>query len=154
MRYSFGRFSKTALTVLVLIAGCFTVHYCLTAPTGDIVGGWSLNWRSSAICGNCSIDVSILRRTAVVSDWDGWFTLKKRAFWWCSLMIVVTWSFPRLGGENHFWMNGLYEACCILFVFPVIVSMGAGGKITGKRSTKMCKFWEIFHIRYIQRTIH
>lgn len=71
----------------------------------------------------------------------GWLVhIKKRAFWWCSLMIVVILSFPRLGGENHFWMNGLYEACCILFVFPVIVSMGAGGKITGKRSTKMCKF--------------
>ena len=37
-------------------------------------------------------------------------------------------------------MNGLYEACCILFVFPVIVSMGAGGKVTGKRSTAVCKF--------------
>mgnify|MGYP002301112585 CR=1 FL=1 len=46
----------------------------------------------------------------------------------------------RLGGENHYWMNGLYEACCILFVFPVIVSMGAGGKVTGKRSTAVCKF--------------
>lgn len=48
--------------------------------------------------------------------------------------------FPPIQNTNHFWMNGLYEACCILFVFPVIVSMGAGGKITGKRSTKMCKF--------------
>ena len=47
---------------------------------------------------------------------------------------------PRIGGEEHFWMNGLYEACCILFLFPVIVSMGAGGKVTGKRSTAICKF--------------
>lgn len=55
-------------------------------------------------------------------------------------MIVAVLAFPRLGGENHYWMNGLYEACCILFVFPVIVSMGAGGKVTGKRSTAVCKF--------------
>lgn len=132
------RFSKTALTVLVLIAGCFTVHYCLTAPTGDIVGGWSLNWRQQY--------VGIVRLMypffgGLLLFRLGWLVhIKKRAFWWCSLMIVVILSFPRLGGENHFWMNGLYEACCILFVFPVIVSMGAGGKITGKRSTKMCKF--------------
>ena len=71
----------------------------------------------------------------------GWLVrIEKRAFWWCSLMIVAVLAFPRLGGENHYWMNGLYEACCILFVFPVIVSMGAGGKVTGKRSTAVCKF--------------
>ena len=38
------KFSKTALSVLVVVAGCFTVHLCLTAPAGDIVGGWALNW--------------------------------------------------------------------------------------------------------------
>lgn len=32
-------------------------------------------------------------------------------------MIVIVMAFPRLGGENHFWMNGLYEACCILLFF-------------------------------------
>ena len=29
---------------------------------------------------------------------------------------------------------------CIICIFPVIVSMGAGGKVTGKRSTAVCKF--------------
>lgn len=37
-------------------------------------------------------------------------------------------------------MNGLYEAFCIICIFPVIVSMGAGGRITGKRSAAVCKF--------------
>ena len=34
----------------------------------------------------------------------------------------------------------LYEAFCIICICPVIVSMGAGGKVTGKRSTAVCKF--------------
>lgn len=37
-------------------------------------------------------------------------------------------------------MNGIYEAVCILFVFPWIVSMGAGSRISGKRSVAICKF--------------
>lgn len=59
---------------------------------------------------------------------------------WCSLLIVVVLSIPRIGGEDGYWMNGLYEAFCIICIFPVIVSMGAGGKVTGKRSTAVCKF--------------
>ena len=33
------KFNKLALSILVFVAGCFTVHLCLTAPAGDIVGG-------------------------------------------------------------------------------------------------------------------
>lgn len=93
------RFSKTALTVLVLIAGCFTVHYCLTAPTGDIVGGWSLNWRQQY--------VGIVRLMypffgGLLLFRLGWLVhIKKRALRWCSLMIVVILSFPRLGGKSY-----------------------------------------------------
>ena len=35
------KFNKVALSVLVFVAGCFTVYRCLTAPAGDIVGGWA-----------------------------------------------------------------------------------------------------------------
>lgn len=42
---------------------------------------------------------------------------------------------------NHILIRFVFPPlCCILFVFPVIVSMGAGGKVTGKRSTAVCKF--------------
>lgn len=27
---------------------------------------------------------------------------------------------PRIGGETHMWMNGLYECLCILCVFPLL----------------------------------
>ncbi len=56
----------------------------------------------------------------------GWLIrLEKRAFWWCSLLIVVVLSIPRIGGEDGYWMNGLYEAFCIICIFPVIVLMGS-----------------------------
>ena len=129
------KFSKTALTVLVAIAACFTVHRCLTAPAGDIVGGWALNWEQQY--------VGLIR---LMYPFFGGLLLsrlirtRKNAFRWCSLMIIVVLSVPRIGGEEGYWMNGLYEAFCIICIFPVIVSMGAGGRITGKRSAAVCKF--------------
>lgn len=37
-------------------------------------------------------------------------------------------------------MNGLYEAGIVILVFPLIVSMGAGGIIHHPRSARFCKF--------------
>lgn len=132
------RLGKTALAVLVAIAACFTVHRCLTAPTGDIVGGWALNWEQQY--------VGLVRLMypffgGLLLSRLGWLIrTRKHAFWWCSLMIIAVLSVPRIGGEDGYWMNGLYEAFCIICIFPVIVSMGAGGRITGRRSTAVCKF--------------
>ena len=132
------KFSKTALAVLVAIAACFTVHRCLTAPAGDIVGGWALNWEQQY--------VGLVRLMypffgGLLLSRLGWLIrTRKNAFGWCSLMIIVVLSVPRIGGEDGYWMNGLYEAFCIICIFPVIVSMGAGGRITDRRSAAVCKF--------------
>ena len=132
------KFSKTALTVLVAIAACFTVHRCLTAPAGDIVGGWALNWEQQY--------VGLVRLMypffgGLLLSRLGWLIrTRKNAFGWCSLMIIAVLSAPRIGGTDGYWMNGLYEAFCIICIFPVIVSMGAGGRITGRRSAAVCKF--------------
>ena len=47
---------------------------------------------------------------------------------------------PRLGGKNHYWLNGLYEALCVIVVFPLIVALGAGGKLSGNLFSKGCDF--------------
>lgn len=132
------RLGKRALAVLVALFACLTLHYALTAPNGNMVGGWALNWEQQGVGFTrllypffCGLLLSRL----------GWLIrVKRRAFWYCALLIVVVLALPRFGGEDHYWVNGLYEACCILFIFPVIVSMGAGGKVTGARSTAVCKF--------------
>lgn len=76
----------------------------------------------------------------------------KRGFWWCSFIIFVMLAMPRVGGTNpeNFWMNGIYDTVCILILFPIIVSMGAESKVTGKRSVAICKFLgEISYPLYI-----
>ena len=132
------KFNKVALSILVFLAACATLHLCLTAPNGDIVGGWALNWEQQYV-GFVRLLYPFF--AGLLLSRLGWLIrVKKRAFWWCSLMIVIVLSVPRIGGEDGFWMNGLYEALCIIFIFPVIGSMGAGGKVTGKRSVGICKF--------------
>lgn len=131
-------FSKKTLAVFVFLAACLTVYRGQTAPLGDMVGGWALTLEQQYV-GFVRLLYPFFG--GLLLSRLGWLIrVKKRAFWYCSLIIVVMLSVPRLGGEEHYWMNGLYESLCILFLFPLIVSMGAGGKVTGARSTAVCKF--------------
>ena len=47
---------------------------------------------------------------------------------------------PRLGGESQMWANGIYEALCVLLVFPLVVWIGASGETTDALSTRICNF--------------
>ena len=50
-------------------------------------------------------------------------------------------SVPRICEEHHLWMNGIYDAFCVILVFPLIVSIGAGGQIDNPKALKVCKFF-------------
>ncbi|GAB2700657.1 acyltransferase [Mucilaginibacter koreensis] len=131
------RFSKTALSVLVLISGAALIHYTVTAPTGDVVGGWSLD-AEGIRTGLTRLMFPffaglLLSRTVKL-------TAIPNAFAWCSLLLLVALAMPRIGGAEHLWANGLYEALTIILVFPLIVYLGASGQVKGKAATKVCRF--------------
>ncbi len=63
----------------------------------------------------------------------------KGGFWWCSLILVILFSLPCIGGEGNI-LNGFYNAAFILVLFPIVVMMGAGSQIKGEKSTKICTF--------------
>jgi peptidoglycan/LPS O-acetylase OafA/YrhL len=137
--YAIGvrKFSKTALSILVAIAAIILIQYAVTVPTGDMAGGWSL-------------DATQLRTgfTRVLFPFFGGLLLSrtislvkiKGAFLWCSLMVIGVLAMPRVGGATHFWMNGLYEALSIIFVFPLIVWLGASGTVESKTVQSICRF--------------
>ena len=66
--------------------------------------------------------------------------LKRSAMTWCSLAVAITLVVPHIGGDTHEWLNGLYCALVILFVYPAIVAAGAGSPLTGKKTIAICKF--------------
>ncbi len=126
-----------ALGVLVFASGCFLVQYLVWGPRGDVIGGWAVDAKQ--------LHIGFAR--LLYPFFAGMLLMRlgkrihvKGAFFWCSLLIVVSLSLPRFGGPAHLWINGLYESFCILVLFPIIVAMGAGENIAGGASLKVCKF--------------
>jgi peptidoglycan/LPS O-acetylase OafA/YrhL len=63
----------------------------------------------------------------------------KGGFWWCSLLLVVIFSLPCIGGEGSI-LNGVYNAGCIILLFPLVIMIGAGSQLKGARSARICSF--------------
>lgn len=131
------RFSKTVLSVLVLLAAAALIHFTITSPSGDLIGGWSLEPLQLRI-GFTRVLFPffggiLLFRTAKL-------TKIKNAFLWSSILVLVILAMPRIGGDQHRWMNGLYESLSIILIFPLIVYMGASGELKSKTAKRTCKF--------------
>ena len=129
------KFSKTALSILVVIAAVALAQ--LAIANGDVSGGWTLNAEH--------VRIGITR--TIYPFFAGLLlsrTVKpfyvKNAFLWCSLLLAAVLYMPRIGGAAHLWMNGVYESVCIIFVFPLIVYMGAGGVMQTRGENRFCKF--------------
>jgi len=131
------KLSTKALTVLVVAAGCGLSTFAILGPYGDICAGFQLT--------GIEFTGGFLR---LLFSFSAGLLLSrifkpvhiKGAFWLCSLSIIALLSVPRLGGTEHFWMNGLYETFCFVLFFPLIVFLGASGKTTDKYTVRICKF--------------
>ena len=137
--YALGlrKLSNKALAVFVVLAGAVLLHFAVSNPNGDVSGGWTLNAEHMRI--------GIIR---TIFPFFGGLLLSrvarpvyiKHAFLWCSLLVAVVLLMPRIGGAEKLWMNGLYEAFCIIVVFPLIVYIGAGGRGNSGIEHKICAF--------------
>lgn len=63
------------------------------------------------------------------------------AFWKCSLLTVVLLAMPAIGGTFHgYSLNCIYEALCVMALFPLIVYMAASGTKENGASARICGF--------------
>ena len=69
----------------------------------------------------------------------GWRIRVKGGFWITSLIILAMLSVPTLGGGNKL-VDGVYQLVIILLGFPLVLSIGAGSSLKGKKSSRICKF--------------
>lgn len=132
------KFSNKLLAVLVFIAGCALIHLAVTSPNGDIIGGWSVE--------PAQLRIGFTR--LLYPFFAGLLLSRickpgriKHAFFWSSLLVILVFSFPRIGGSENLWMNGLYDSLTIIFIFPLIVYLGASGEVKGKLGSTICKFF-------------
>lgn len=131
------KFSKTVLSFLVCISGTALIYLTLTTPQCTVIGGWSLEPNQ--------IQIGVTRMmypffAGVLLFRMGKLIPIKNAFFWSSLLVIIALAMPRIGGADHLWMNGLYESFVILFFFPFIIYIGAGGTIKNKTSSAICRF--------------
>ena len=132
------KFSKTALSILVAIAGIALIQYAVTSKTGDVIGGWSLD-----------PDQLQIGFTRVMFPFFGGLIMSriiktghiKNAFLYSSLLLLLALAFPRIGGAQHLWQNGLYDSLTIIIIFPLVVLIGASGTLATAASAKVCKFF-------------
>lgn len=131
------KWSNTALTVLVIVTGAATIHLAVTSPHGDLVGGWSVE--------PAQLRIGLTR--LMYPFFAGLLLSRvakpgrvKNAFLWCSLLITGVLAFPRVGGSDYLWMNGLYDALAVIIVFPLVVYLGASGEVTGKFMSGLSRF--------------
>jgi peptidoglycan/LPS O-acetylase OafA/YrhL len=133
------RFPKWALGLLVGRAACATIH--LTLTNGDVSGGWTLDAYHQHI-GFVRLVYPFFAGLLLYRV--GKLGSVPKAFLWCSLLVIVLLALPRGGCYDDLagtkWMNGIYEALVIIVLFPLIVWMGASGKIKSRMGAKLCKW--------------
>lgn len=130
------RLSTKALTVLVLLAGGGLAAFAIFGPLGSIGVGWSLEG-NGFFGGSLRLLFSFSAGLLLSRIFKP--TYIRGAFWICTLIIVALLALPRIGSET-LWMNGIYEAFCVILVFPLLVYIGASGKTTNEATTRLCKF--------------
>lgn len=128
---------KIILSFLVLLAGAALIHLAVTSPNGDIIGGWSLEPEQIRIGFTRLLfpymaGMLLRRMVRLVSA--------PSAFIWCSLLLILVLIFPRVGGYDKVWANGLYDSLSVIFVFPVIIYLGAIGEVRSKAVDRICTF--------------
>ena len=131
------RLSTRALTVLVAAAGCGLAAFSVWGPLGDICVGFSLTGEN--IVGG-SLRLLFAFPAGLLLSRVFRPVRVRGAFWIGSLAVVALASVPRIGGSEHLWMNGVYDALCAVVLFPLIVWIGASGKTTDRVTSRICKF--------------
>lgn len=133
------RLSNKALTALVFLLGIGLAWFALfdVAGYGMIGVGWTLDGvnflgGSLRMLFPFSLGMLLSRNFKPVKV--------RGAFWICSIVLLALFCVPYIEGNSPICWNGLFEAICILLIFPVLVWIGASGKTTDKHSTQICKF--------------
>lgn len=135
------RLSTKKLAVLVWVLGIGLAAFALMngSDYGHIGVGWTM-------AGN-NLWGGLLRMS--FSYTAGMFISRifrpmkiKGAFWICSATLFALLAVPHLGAEGNLWLNGLYDSICVLFLFPLILYIGACGSVTavGAKGEKVWRF--------------
>jgi peptidoglycan/LPS O-acetylase OafA/YrhL len=137
--YAIGlrRLSNRMLALVLVPAALALVWLGVGGGQGDMTGGWSLD-ASGVRIGLTRVaypffaGVLLMRLGLRIKVANGFAV--------ASLLLLVALAAPRFGGPQ-LWINGLYEAACIIVLFPLIVAIGAGELEATGASVRIARFF-------------
>jgi len=132
------RLSNRALGIFVALAALALLHLCLFGTRGDLIGGWALDAEGIRI-GLTRVAFPFFAGVLLMRI--GKRVPFRHGFALCSALLIASLAVPRIGGLERLWLNGLYEALCILLLFPLIVAIGAGDKAADGTSVRIARFF-------------
>lgn len=133
------RLSNKGLAVLVAVLGIASVWFTTTDVSG--YGMFGVGWTLDAVNFFGGFIRMMFPFTMGMLIQRNFKPMKIRgAFWLCAAILVALFHVPFIPGNDVICLNGLYEACCIALVFPLLIWMAASGVTTDIYSTKVCKF--------------
>lgn len=139
------RIGKVVLAILVLACGVMTADLCLNL---NLWGNLSDDRFFCSMNGGCFFTPEHLYRGYVRLLFPflmgmllarcGRFMHIRGSFCVASLLVLVIVAMPWIGDNNL--GEGLFQLISIIAVFPIILSIGAGGVLKGKFTEKLCIF--------------
>ena len=144
------RFSTVVLAVFVFLSAFLTIDLAMNLDVFGllevrnyakftVIGGFGLT-PDQIYIGICRLLYPFFGGLLLYRMKRWRINIRRGSMFWCSLVVVFTLVVPHIGGETHQWLNGLYCILVILLVYPVVVAIGAGSELKGRKTTVICKF--------------
>lgn len=134
------RLSTRLLAVLSFALCCALTWFAVTDQSGygSIGVGWTVD-RTNILGGMlrmlCPFTMGILMSRLFKP-----LRQARGAFWTSAALLLIIFHVPYIYSDGALSLNGIFEAACIIAVFPLVVWYAASGKTTDIASTRICRF--------------
>ena len=134
------RLSTRLLAVLSFALCCALTWFAVTDQSGygSIGVGWTVD-RTNILGGMlrmlCPFTMGVLMSRLFKP-----LRQARGAFWTSAALLLAIFHIPSTYSDGALSLNGMFEAACIIAVFPLVVWYAASGKTTDIASTRICRF--------------
>ena len=134
------RLSTRLLALLSFALCCALAWFAVTDQSGygSIGVGWTVD-RTNILGGSlrmlCPFTMGLLLSRIFKP-----IHYARGAFWTSAALLLIIFHVSYIYSDGALSLNGMFEAACIIAVFPLVVWYAASGNTTDEASTRICRF--------------
>ena len=134
------RLSTRLLALLSFALCCALAWFAVTDQSGygSIGVGWTVD--STNILGGMLRMLCPFTMGVLMSRLFKPLRQARGAFWTSAALLLIIFHVSYIYSDGALSLNGMFEAACIIAVFPLVVWYAASGKTTDIASTRICRF--------------